>query len=713
MRNTFYKKILFFGALVIGAGSVLVFAQSVYAMTPSFTASVTGTGDNVLISINGDASSVVVLNYMNTASVVQSSVLGNTDSSGNFSATISTSAYGIYPGSLFAVTVNNQRSGSQTWPYTSTTTTGSSALSLSQTSLTMNVGQSASITANNNSASSLFLSSNSSPSVANITISGNTISITANLAGSTTVNVCSLANTTNCASFTITVQSSSVQPITFSQSNVTVPYGQNVSVTIGGGTGSYSVVTNSSPTVIQASINGSAVNLYGSSNSGSAVITVCSSNMSSCGVINATASSASTSSVTFSQSNPSLIPGQVSSVTLSGSSGSYYVSSNTNTNVVQTNVVGNTLTLTGNAVGSSVVTVCTSTGGCGLINVTVATAGTSISLSQTTASLTVGQTISVIASGAGSYYIQNNSNSNVATASVTGSTINVGGTSVGTTNITVCQTGGQCSILYVTVTGSSSGTTFAPNPPSLTIPVGQTANSSLPGSGSYYISSNTSPSIATALINGGFVAVTGVSAGTTNITVCQSFGQCAILPVTVTGGTSTTGSGTTTTNTSSSALTLTQVLSVGQGINLMIAGGTTPYGLSSNSGSIFKSSLTGSVLTLTGVSAGMSSINICSANGICATVNVVVVNIAGTSSSSGSTGSTSGSYKFSNFLGVGSSGKDVTELQKILKDEGFFSGSVTGYYGPLTEAAVKKYQTQHGIDSFGYVGPGTRAELNK
>ena len=71
------------------------------------------------------------------------------------------------------------------------------------------------------------------------------------------------------------------------------------------------------------------------------------------------------------------------------------------------------------------------------------------------------------------------------------------------------------------------------------------------------------------------------------------------------------------------------------------------------------------------------------------------------------------SYKFNNFLGVGSKGADVTELQKRLTSEGVYSGPITGTYGSLTEAAVKKYQKLNGISAFGYVGPGTRAALNK
>ncbi len=69
-------------------------------------------------------------------------------------------------------------------------------------------------------------------------------------------------------------------------------------------------------------------------------------------------------------------------------------------------------------------------------------------------------------------------------------------------------------------------------------------------------------------------------------------------------------------------------------------------------------------------------------------------------------------YTFTTFLGMGSRGAAVTALQRRLAADGFFSGSVTGYYGSLTEAAVKGYQTAHSINPKGYVGPGTRAALN-
>ncbi|MEI6296427.1 MAG: peptidoglycan-binding domain-containing protein [bacterium] len=71
------------------------------------------------------------------------------------------------------------------------------------------------------------------------------------------------------------------------------------------------------------------------------------------------------------------------------------------------------------------------------------------------------------------------------------------------------------------------------------------------------------------------------------------------------------------------------------------------------------------------------------------------------------------SYKFSKALGLGSRGVDVIELQKRLKEEGFFVGIANGNYGEQTQAAVKKYQKKHGLAQLGNVGPGTRAVLNQ
>lgn len=65
-------------------------------------------------------------------------------------------------------------------------------------------------------------------------------------------------------------------------------------------------------------------------------------------------------------------------------------------------------------------------------------------------------------------------------------------------------------------------------------------------------------------------------------------------------------------------------------------------------------------------------------------------------------------------IGLGSQGANVTSLQTFLaaNPSMYPEGIVSGYYGSLTEAAVKRFQVQYGIDPVGRVGPLTLAKIN-
>jgi len=71
--------------------------------------------------------------------------------------------------------------------------------------------------------------------------------------------------------------------------------------------------------------------------------------------------------------------------------------------------------------------------------------------------------------------------------------------------------------------------------------------------------------------------------------------------------------------------------------------------------------------------------------------------------------------QFNNYLGVGSQGEEVKQLQQLLKDLGYYTySSITGYFGNITKAAVVKFQQAQGFSSFpGHIGPLTRIALNK
>lgn len=71
---------------------------------------------------------------------------------------------------------------------------------------------------------------------------------------------------------------------------------------------------------------------------------------------------------------------------------------------------------------------------------------------------------------------------------------------------------------------------------------------------------------------------------------------------------------------------------------------------------------------------------------------------------------TSGS--FSRNLGLGARGSDVTMLQDLLREKGYFNRASTGYFGYVTYRSVQNFQRSQNIIQTGFVGPLTRAVLN-
>jgi hypothetical protein len=70
---------------------------------------------------------------------------------------------------------------------------------------------------------------------------------------------------------------------------------------------------------------------------------------------------------------------------------------------------------------------------------------------------------------------------------------------------------------------------------------------------------------------------------------------------------------------------------------------------------------------------------------------------------------------FSGDLYYGMTSSNVRCLQQFLTNLGpniYPEKLITGYYGPLTKAAVKRYQALQGIITTGYFGPLTRAAVN-
>ena len=78
--------------------------------------------------------------------------------------------------------------------------------------------------------------------------------------------------------------------------------------------------------------------------------------------------------------------------------------------------------------------------------------------------------------------------------------------------------------------------------------------------------------------------------------------------------------------------------------------------------------------------------------------------------------------ELSRVLRQGASGKEVEDLQQFLKEEGHFDfDQITGYFGPVTERALQRFQAAEGIVSqgnpqstgYGQAGPRTLAQIAK
>ncbi len=362
------------------------------------------------------------------------------------------------------------------------TVSGSSygSLSLSQTSVSMTVGQSLTVTAYN--APAVYISSNSSPSVVTSSLDVNKINLYANSAGSSTIYVCAISSSTQCAYIYVTVSGSGTGGygnIYFTTSNVSLTAGQSQTVTIYNNNNynynnSYYISSNGNPNVATASISGSSLYLNGLA-SGSTSISVCQNNVSSCATLYVTVTGSvlgSNTNLWFSPANPNLYVGQSLAVSINSSAyaavypyynnTSYYISSNSNSNIASASISGTVLNLYAYQNGSTSISVChSSLSYCSTLYVTVGggSSGGNLSVSQPSVTVGINQNVNVTVYGSGSYYISSNSNSGVATASLSGNALSIYGRQYGSTTLSICQSGGYsaCVSVYVTVSGYSNG----------------------------------------------------------------------------------------------------------------------------------------------------------------------------------------------------------------------------------------------------------------
>jgi hypothetical protein len=767
------RKTIAVSVVALVAAAFILIAPKAMAAAPMLSLTNGTDGDSVQMTVTGGAAKQSVVFYYYKANFgLQLSFLGTTDNNGSFSTTLSTAAYGISQDTMVHITVNGQSSANAAWPYVA----ASKVLSLSQTSLVLGLGNSATLTAFNNGSNLLYLSNNSNPPVANVNISANQITVNAINYGSTVITVCAQMSTPSCASAYITVQNTGAKALAFSQNNATVSSDQNTIVTVIGGTGTYTLLNNSNAGVIKASLNGAQVTLSvnGSLSSGATSVTVCSSDMSACGIINAVISNASSSGLTFSQTNPTMNIGQSLSLSISGGAGGdYSVFANSNTTVVQAGISNNNLVLNASAGGTATITVCSSMGSCAAEVVTVnyktSTTGGSITLSQNNLWLNAGQNSSITVSGGTRPYSASGYSENILKTSFDNDILTVTGVGPGSASVNVCSAGGGCIILSVLINGVSSNASLSLNQSSLAVNIGQTGTVGINGGGNYFVAYNTSTSVATVTINGSSAVVNGLAAGTADISICQNGGQCAVLRITVSAPMIQNQTSDIQPELISSwadcagekqTCSFSGLKNVRYGANDKYY-----YGIYGNNvlcaNSIFGDPIanvakrcsyggeipTGAIMASPETSAPISNSTWqncagekqnCAFNGLmnvrygangkyfyriytggifCAnsTFGDPIENVVKQCSYGGEipAGATVLKFKFARTLAYGASGNEVKELQIKLKQAGLYNGEIDGKYLTSTVAAVKSFQKSQGIKQTGNLGILTIAAINK
>jgi hypothetical protein len=346
----------------------------VHAASPTLSISPSGDGNNVTVNVtNADGNTPVVLFYTSALYTgTQSQNIGNTNSNGAFSGTVSTNAYGITTSAQVFALINGYQTPFVTWPYNTSAT--------------------------------------------------------------------STANT-----------------IIFSQNNPSIAQGQSLIVTVSGGTGGYYISSNSNQSVVQASISGNILSLYGSQ-AGTATIIICSSN-SVCAtqIVTTTTAILSTGYLNLNPSNISISIGQTAQVIVTGGIGPYSTFYD-GANKVTASVVGTTITVSGVSLGNTSVTVCGVSGGCAPINVTVTQGTTPTSAITINIPLAVGQTLTLpLSGGSGAFYIATPISSPF-NATVSSNKLYLVGTAIGNNTVTICSSATLCSTIAVAVSAESINT---------------------------------------------------------------------------------------------------------------------------------------------------------------------------------------------------------------------------------------------------------------
>lgn len=301
---------------------------------------------------------------------------------------------------------------------------------------------------------------------------------------------------------------------------------------------------------------------------------------------------------------------RTSSFIIGGGSAVYSVSVD-NSAIAAVSSVGNQFSIVGLANGSAVVNVTDSLGASVKINVLVGSAtavtGELVTTAPATVKLGISSSSTFTISGGTAPYFAGSGDNTVATATVVGNILTINGIANGNTTVKV-QDSNSKSVTITMQVGNALGL-FSSAPSDITVGTGANSPAFTIGGGTppySVVAANSLIATAAMAASGNNFIVTGVSAGTTIVTLKDSVGAPLAINVTVSGGTSAPLF-----TTAPSVITLQSGLSA----SYTVGGGVPKYEATSSNPAVLSAVQTGSDLTLKALTAGTANVVISDSKG--------------------------------------------------------------------------------------------------
>ena len=417
---------------------------------------------------------------------------------------------------------------------------------------------------------------------------------------------CTVDDSSNAApaTFTVTV----VSDISVADASLSPYEGHDASTSVSGGCGAYNA-SSADGSIATASTSGSILTVHGVA-PGSTTVTVCDSG-SDAGVQHCANVSvdvlAYTNQLVINPTAFNLVPTQDAASEISGGAPPYTVSANSNPDVVDASVDGNSLQLHAKALGTSTIAVQDQFGATTLVTVQV---NQNLSLNPSSLNMTQNSTSTVEIIGGFEAFTATSANSAV-TASVSGRTLTLTSSSVAQETCgDVTVTDSAQPVAHSAVMTVCVYPAVVANPNTFNMTVSSSVTSTVSGGMAPYTVASSNDSVATASVSGDTVTINALAPGEATITVSDQLGQTFDISVTVYSGVVVNPS--------------TMNLYVSQTQTVTVSGGMEPYTVSVDNADVVNAELSGSTLTLTGLAQGTATVTVTDALNQTATVTVNV-----------------------------------------------------------------------------------------